>query len=169
MAVYSVHAPRLKAGAAETDPARIAFVRDGFHFWAFVLGPIWMLFRRLWLVLLLYIVLVAALGVLLFFAHAGDLVRGIVTFCVALLVGLEAGNLRRWTLERRKWRTLGFVVGADRDAAERRFFSTWSNAPRAAAAPPPADNALWPRPTGAHPSAADEDIVGLFPQPRGAR
>lgn len=166
MAVYSVHAPPPKAGA--TDPARIAFVRDGFHFWAFVFGPIWMLFRRLWLVLLLYVVLVVALGVLLFFAHTGDFVRGVVTFCVALLLGLEAGNLRRWTLERRKWRTLGFVVGVNRDAAERRFFSTWTNAPHAAT-PPPADNASWPRPTGAHPDATDEDVVGLFPQPRGAR
>ena len=32
------------------------FVRDGFYFWAFLLGPLWMLWRRLWLVLVVYLV-----------------------------------------------------------------------------------------------------------------
>ena len=37
------------------------FVRDGFSLWAFLLAPLWLLWRRLWLVLLLYVVVMAAL------------------------------------------------------------------------------------------------------------
>ena len=31
------------------------FVRDGFHFWAFLLAPLWLLVHRLWLALLGYL------------------------------------------------------------------------------------------------------------------
>ena len=45
---------------------------------------------------------------------------------VALLIGFEAATLRRWTLARRGWKTLGFVVGEDAEMAERRFFAEWT-------------------------------------------
>ena len=67
MAVYTVHQPPLKKYEAAPDPERFAFVRDGFSFWAFLLGPLWMLRHRMWLVLLGYIVVAVA--------HAGRLAR----------------------------------------------------------------------------------------------
>src|SRR5262249_13798241 len=57
MRVYTVHQPPLRRDETESDRARIAFVRDGFSFWAFLLGALWMLWHRLWLVLLGYCVL----------------------------------------------------------------------------------------------------------------
>ena len=45
------------ADFAATD--RFAFVRDGFHFWAAVLGVVWLAWHRLWLALLGWIVLMA--------------------------------------------------------------------------------------------------------------
>ena len=57
MTVYTVHEPPPREGEADDRPDRFVFVRDGFYFWAFLLGPLWMLWRRLWLVLLLYVVL----------------------------------------------------------------------------------------------------------------
>ena len=50
MAIYTVHEPLPRKNETSADPDRFAFVRDGFYFWAFVLGPLWMLWRRLWLV-----------------------------------------------------------------------------------------------------------------------
>ena len=87
--------------------------------------------------------------------------QGIAAFCIALLVGFEASTIRRWTLTRRGWSTLGFVVGEDRDVAERRFFTQWA-----------AGGTKWPQepqpavtvpvrrgqPTG-------RDVIGLFPEP----
>ena len=40
------------ADAAARDRQRFVFVRDGFHFWALLLGPLWLLWHRLWLALL---------------------------------------------------------------------------------------------------------------------
>ena len=51
MSVYTVHEPPLRAAEASPDPERFVFVRDGFYFWAFLLTPLWMLWHRLWLVL----------------------------------------------------------------------------------------------------------------------
>ena len=66
------------------------FVRDGFYFWAFLLGPLWMLWRRLWLVLLLYLVGTAAVQVGLWALGVSGAVKFAVGFLIALLVGFEA-------------------------------------------------------------------------------
>ena len=50
MPVYTVHEPPVRTPGALADPARFIFVRDGFYWWAFLLTPLWMLWRRLWLV-----------------------------------------------------------------------------------------------------------------------
>ena len=43
MPTYTVHQPPPRKGEAASAPERFVFVRDGFHFWAFLLGPLWML------------------------------------------------------------------------------------------------------------------------------
>ncbi|MBV9260162.1 MAG: DUF2628 domain-containing protein, partial [Pseudolabrys sp.] len=75
MPTYTVHEPPLKAGATGPNPERFVFIRDGFYFWAFVLGPIWMLAHRLWLALIGYLVVNTALGFTLYFFHATPLLR----------------------------------------------------------------------------------------------
>src|SRR6266700_4404334 len=56
MPVYTVHAPVANgADLAATD--KFAFVRDGFHFWAFAVSVIWLAWHRLWLALIGWIVL----------------------------------------------------------------------------------------------------------------
>ena len=56
MPVYTVHAPLANTmDFRATD--RFAFVRDGFHVWAAVLGVVWLAWHRLWLALVGWIVL----------------------------------------------------------------------------------------------------------------
>ena len=60
MPVYTVHAPvATDASIAATD--RFTFVRDGFHVWAFVFGPLWLVAHRLWLALIGWIAALAAI------------------------------------------------------------------------------------------------------------
>ena len=122
MPTFTVHAPPPKAGETASDPQRFLFVRDGFHVWAFLLGPIWLLFRRLWLVLLGYVIVSAALGGVFFLTAAPAWSRFLGGLLIALLLGFEASTLWRWTLVRRRWQSLGFVVADDEESAERRFF-----------------------------------------------
>jgi hypothetical protein len=125
MAVYTVHEPPPRADEAAADPERFVFVRDGFHFWAFVLGPLWMLWRRLWLVFVLYLVVLIVVQAGLWLAGPAPALKICTNLLLAILIGLEAPTLRRWTLGRRRWLTVGVVVADDLELAERRFYDTW--------------------------------------------
>jgi hypothetical protein len=164
MSVYTVHEPprddRRDDELAHT--ARFVFVRDGFHFWAFLFGPLWMLRHRMWLETIVYLILVGALTYGL--SRLGiERTAFWIAFLISLLVGLEASSLRRWKLSRRRFTNLGVVAADNLEDAERRFFDGYvadeRPVPRVPASPPTM------RPASA---ASSNDIIGLFPQP-GAR
>ena len=121
MAAYSVFAPPpFDPGAAGAE--RFRFVRDGFSWPAFILGPIWMLFHRLVLVLILWLVVLFGLGAAIRLLGVPSGTASLVFLLFALLIGLEASTLQCWTLKRRGWREIGIVVADELEAAERRFF-----------------------------------------------
>ena len=111
MPVFTVHEPPPRDGDDEAAAAdRFVFVRDKFSLWAFLFAPLWMLWRRLWIVLLLYIVVMAALQAGLWALGASSGVKFAVGVLVSLLIGFEASSLRRWTYARRNWISHGVVV-----------------------------------------------------------
>jgi Protein of unknown function (DUF2628) len=175
MPVYTVHAPRDAEALVRGGTDRFVFVRDGFFFWAFVFGPLWLLVHRLWLALLGYIAVTVLGAVALSLLHAGPGARFATMLLTALLVGFEGGSLWRWTLSRRRWRQIDIVVADDTEAAERRFFDRWtlrrtlSNDPSAVdrGAPPPTREI--PGQPFSRPPAEHSDIIGLFPQPGASR
>jgi hypothetical protein len=170
MSVYTVHEPPLRAVGASADPERFIFVRDGFYVWAFLLTPFWMLWHRLWLVLISYVVLSALLDSALRFVGASAGLITLVDLLISLLIGLEAGTLRRLTLRRRRWRNVGVVSGDDLEDAERRFFDAWVRQAPARNGPPSAalPVAPLPAPVAAHTSEAS-GVIGLFPEPGAQR
>ena len=117
MSVYTVHEPPLRAHEASSDPERFVFVRDGFHFWAFLLAPLWMLWHRLWLVFVIYVVVIAAIQSAMHYAGVGPAGTAFAMLLVAFLVGVEASTLRRFTLARRGWWQVGIVGGSNAEAA----------------------------------------------------
>jgi hypothetical protein len=162
MAVYTVHEPPPKSGGKSVpEPERFVFVRDGFSLAALVFGPLWMLRHRMWLVLLGYGVMVAALGLVLHL-HGSVGVGLIVWALFGLLLGFEAGTLRRFTLGRRGFRNIGIVVGDDLELAERRFFDAWIRKDSSIPAAPSGAPAITPSLRMPHPSS---DVLGLFPEP----
>jgi Protein of unknown function (DUF2628) len=167
MAVYTVHEPPLRAGARPApEPERFVFVRDGFSFWALLLGPLWMLRHRMWLVLLLYVGLTVAVSLVLHL-QASAAIRVVVWGLIALLLGFEAATLRRFTLGRRRYRNIGIVVGDDRELAERRFFDAWIRKEIHKDRPEPAGSGA-PALTPLRMPQPASDVLGLFPQPGGA-
>jgi hypothetical protein len=165
MSVYTVHEPPLLPGEASADPGRFAFVRDGFYFWAFLLTPLWMLWRRLWLVFVIAVALVALIDAAVFFVAASPTTVFVINTLVSLLAGIEAGTLRRWTLARRGWKNVGIVIGDDLESAERRFFDSWVPPGAAPRAEPQQDSTASGVPRMPH----SPDVIGLFPQPGAQR
>jgi hypothetical protein len=175
MPVYTVHAPVANGvGIAATD--RFAFVRDGFHFWAALLGPVWLVWHRLWLALIGWIAVAVAVDVGIARLGASGTAIFFTNLLIALLMGFEASSIRRWTLSRRNWRQLDIVVARNQETAERRFFNRWAAAQRLVndqtavdrGAPPPTRDIPgqgFSRP----PPLPRNEIIGLFPEPGASR
>jgi hypothetical protein len=175
MPVYTVHAP-VAASADIRATDRFTFVRDGFHVWALLLGPVWLAWHRLWLAVIGWLVVMAAVYVALVSLGVNRSVIFIAACLIALLMGLEGASLWRWTLSRRNWRQLDIVVADDEEAAERRFFDRWTASQRVIndqsaidrGAPPPTRN-IPGQPFSRPPPLPQSDIIGLFPEPGGSR
>lgn len=166
MTVYTVHAPASYGIDVRTAPEKLVFVRDGFYVWAFVAAILWLIWHRLWLALLGYIALTVVAEIAMSAAGVGSGARFLVMAVIALLVGLEAGSLRRWKLSRRKWRQLDVIVADSEEAAERRFFERWNGRTaqggerNTTSSPPPLPRASIAQPQG---------IIGLFPESGASR
>lgn len=166
MPAYTVHVPASTAASGPAVADRFVFIRDGFHGWAFVAGPFWLIYHRLWTVLAGYLALNVVLTVLLVGLHVDAGGRFTVLLLIALLLGLEAATLRRWTLARQGWRQIDVVIADDHDGAERRFFDRWTTQ-AADSYQPPMDQGVRPAP---RPSTASQgEIFGLFPRPGAPR
>ena len=92
MPVYTVHAPVANnMDFRATD--RFAFVRDGFHLWAAVLGVVWLAWHRLWLGLLGWIVLMAVIDIAMVKLGMTAATVFVVDALLAMLLGFEAASL----------------------------------------------------------------------------
>ena len=85
MGIYTVH---IKGSSDEPSAfERTVFVRDGFAWWAFLLGPIWLLWNRAWLALLIWILLQVAVGFLVQTHVIPMLAQSLIEFVIALALG----------------------------------------------------------------------------------
>ncbi|MEJ0011384.1 MAG: DUF2628 domain-containing protein [Bauldia sp.] len=161
-------APQARDGDALPDPMALVFVKDGFNWPAlFFAGP-WLIYRRMWLVLIGYIVI--AMGIAFLAERLVGSSGGPIIFLLHILFALEANELRRWTLERNGYRMIGVAEGRSLEEAEIRYFGETDTAAMAAPVPPtPPTPPTPPRPQApVKPSAEAGDVVGLFPAPGAA-
>ncbi len=125
MRVYTVHESKDPPSDRLDRAESLRFVRDGFSWGAAIFAPLWLLLRGFWLALLIYVVIVAALG---FGANAlgiSEQIQSLIMLALHILVGFEADTIERWTLQRRGWEMIGTVSGRDVVECERRFFDSW--------------------------------------------
>jgi Protein of unknown function (DUF2628) len=166
MTIYTVLAPKVRDGDVLPDPMAAVFVKEGFSWPAFFFAGPWLIFRRIWLVLIGYLILAMIIGYV--GERVGSSFPGAIIFLVHFLFALEANELRRWTLMRRGYRLVGVVEGRGLESAEIHYFTSIDAVPADAAAPPPPPPPA-PRKLGPmQPSAEAGDVVGLFPAPGGA-
>lgn len=155
MAVYTVHIPPAAPGEAPL-PERIVFLRDGFSTPAFLLGPLWLLWRRAWLPAVLW---TAALALILGGGAAFGLnaeAASVLQLTLGLLLGLEGPRLVAWSLERKGYTESAIMVADSIDEAEDVFFANWRPAGVVTLGAPPRGGRAAMRPV----------IGGLFEEPR---
>jgi hypothetical protein len=125
MQTYTVHEPPNPPADRIDRADRLVFVKDGFSWAAALFGPFWLLVHRMWWPLLGWVALAGSFQLLKQATALDQRWIGLAGFALNLLVGLEGESLRRWTLARRGWRTLGAVTGKTLPECERRFFDGW--------------------------------------------
>lgn len=160
MKTYTLHLP---AAATRGDPIaleRAVVVPDGFSWAAFAFAPFWFVWHRLWLAAALVTLLLVGL---VFGGRVIGLSPGagfLVLLLAAILIGLEASSLRRWTYARNERPARDAVIAGSRDDAEAKAFARWlghasSRTPSSA--------------TGARTRDDHGGVIGLFPASEGAR
>ncbi len=119
MQSYTVHTP--PSSSEDERLSKAIFVRDGFHLVALIAPPLWLLWYRQWLGLVLYI---AVLTVLDFSTEIASFwTLSIINFLFGIGIALEASTLRRWRLNANGWQLAGVVTAYDLEDAEERFFA----------------------------------------------
>ena len=161
MPLYTVLAP-VGGDRPAADAMDLVFVKEGFCWPALFVPELWLIFRRMWLVLLIDIAVIA--GVSLVGERIGEPLAAVFLVAARLLFALEGNELRRWTMRRRGYALVGVAGGDSLSEAEVRFFSDRRmpapDEPGPHPPAPPAQAAYTPDEAG--------EVVGLFPRPGGA-
>jgi hypothetical protein len=150
MAIYAVHVPS-DARDAVIAAEKTRFLKQGFLGRALFFGPLWLLAKRLWRPLALWVIAAALVG----FCLAIDVLSGEAVAWLYLLsavyLGLEGRAFEGAALARRGMKLADMVVGPERAAAEQQFFSR-TLAPSE------------PRQRSVGPLRESQAIIGLFPE-----
>ncbi len=120
MRLYSVHRP-LTTPADAADTTR--FVKEGFSWPAFFFTGIWLLWHRLWIEFILFAVVLGGAEFVVQSMNWPDGLSSLLSLAVALFLGFEGNDIRRWNLERRGFAEVAEVAAPDLMGAEHKFFS----------------------------------------------
>lgn len=129
MAFFEALQNSSKAHNGDYTNGNIVLVKDGFCWPALLFTPFWLIFRGMWLVLVMYI------GIsLLFWAieNSGYISSGIAFWAqvgLSILFAFEANYLRKWTLQRGNYRHIGVSLGRNLQEAEFNFFAQFKSEP----------------------------------------
>jgi len=125
MIVYTVHEPGVPAKSLDERADEVIFIKEGFSWWGFLLGPLWLLFNALWFEFIVAVLVAAGVAAGLLQLGLKDQAGGIAYLLLMLIIGFEGNGLRRMRLERKGYAYLASVAGNGLEECERRFFDAW--------------------------------------------
>ena len=117
MRVYTVHL-RHRGLNPDND---IVLVSEGFCWGACVLSLIWALWHRMWLVVLGLVIVSVVLNIMVYMLGMDETTGYFLNVGIAILIGLVANDIRRWSLARLGFVDSGVALGDNQDDALARF------------------------------------------------
>jgi hypothetical protein len=121
---FDVYEPPNASGNRLESAEQLIFVRDGFHWFAALVPAFWLLVKRMWLELIVFMV-GAGLLMWAFTAAGAPNVGSAILLIAQIVLGFEAGGLYGGSLERRGYRLVGTVSGRNTEDCERRMLEVW--------------------------------------------
>jgi Protein of unknown function (DUF2628) len=126
MQIYTVHESSRPSELLEQRASDVVFIKEGFTWWGFLFGPLWLLYHGLWFEFIgALLILAGASSVLMEAGMSSGDAATLANLLLALIVGFEGNNLRRWRLARKGYVFLTSVAGKSFEECERRFFDSW--------------------------------------------
>jgi hypothetical protein len=126
--IYTVHHRQEASGSLIGLAEDAVLVKEGFSWPAFFVAPVWLIYKRMWVVLAFYIAVIVGLSLLAQGFAVTENAVFLGNLAVHLILGLEGNDLYRWTLERRRYREHAVVVGRNLVTAEQRYFAAVAEA-----------------------------------------
>ena len=141
MVTYTVHEPPNVSANRLESAEQLLFVKDGYSWLAALVPPLWLLWKRMWLELAIY---VGGIGLMVWALTSigAPNTTSALLLIIQIVFGFEAGALYSAALERRGWPVVGTVTGRNAEDAERRFLEVWLPTRTEV---PPADPMLTPQ------------------------
>ena len=127
MKTFTVHEPAEPASDPLKRADQLVFVKEGVAWLALFFPVIWLLVQRMWLVLVLFILALIGVSAATMSLGANQQIAGLSSIALAILLAVQANDLRRWKLNRSGYRMVAAVAGRSRDECERRFFADWAD------------------------------------------
>jgi hypothetical protein len=162
MALYTVHLPNDARGAREAADEAV-FVKDGFNPAALIFTGLWLLAKRLWLAVALFVAAGIVVALLMRYAGLPAIAGPLLNSVLALYLGVQGNDLVRARLARTQ-RHAGSVTGRTLEEAEVRFFAEFDPA---RPAPDPAALLTGRAPAVPGRTGDRPAVLGLFPQAGG--
>jgi hypothetical protein len=149
--VYSVYEPSAQPADSALRADRLAFVKEGFSWIALLVPALWLIFYRMWIELIVFVLGFAALQWAFGTSEQGQRLFGWVSFALCVLFG---------------YRLVGVASGRGRSQAELSFFQTWlaeqARPIRTTERAPERREGQVAQPS---PRGEPEEVIGLFPAP----
>jgi len=122
--IYTVHHRQEAAGSLTGLGEDAILVKEGFSWPAFFVPALWLIYKRMWIVLAFYLAATGGLTVLAESVVVPESALFVGSLALNLILGLEGNDLYRWTLARRRYREQAVVLGSNLVTAEQRYFET---------------------------------------------
>lgn len=123
---YTVYEPDEVKEQLVEQADELVFIKDGFAFWAMIFPIFWLMYHRLWLPLVGFIVVLGILQILAYLFEISQDSQTMMFVGISFAFGFLANDIRRIVLERRDYQLVGAVAGVSQLECERRFFDNWS-------------------------------------------
>ena len=163
MKTYLVFEPA-EGGRDAAAADRVVFLREKFRWLALIFGPLWLLWNRLWLAFVVWLIAILKLAIVAYVFGLDEKAAAPLMWLPTLIVAFEGMELLRRKLLRRRFREAGVMVAQDLEDAERRYFADWQGSASVVATKP---SVAPPTPATSAPSS--NSVIGLFPEPGGRR
>jgi len=170
LSAYTIHQLRNAPAEPLARADNIRFVKEGMAWWALVVPLLWLFYQRMWLVLAGYVAAMIAMQFLFVVTGLGETAFGWSSVVFTLVFVIFANDLRRWSLARGGYITLGAVTGRSLNECEIKYFSQWEDEDfdleeevTASQDHPALINPKLEQARAALGGSRGDDVIGLFP------